>query len=73
MKRKLTLSILGVAGVTLSLVASPRSASEALRVAQSFYSGKSLLRSVSEKDFQLVYTGEESGLRASSSEPYYYI
>ena len=52
--------------------AAPRSAEDALRVAISFYQEQSLLRSVSDADFHLVYTGESDGLR-STSEPYYYI
>ncbi len=73
MKRKFTWSVLGAACLALSVNAAPRSAGDALKVARSFYEGKSLLRSVSESDFRLVYTGEDSDLRSSSNDPYYYI
>lgn len=73
MKRKFTWSVLGAACLALSVNAAPRSVGEALKVARSFYEGKSLLRSVSESDFRLVYTGEGSDLRSSSNDPYYYI
>ena len=64
---------MGAACLALSVNAAPRSVGEALKVARSFYEGKSLLRSVSESDFRLVYTGEGSDLRSSSNDPYYYI
>lgn len=73
MKRKLTLAIGLLACMLLTLNAAPRSAKEALKVARSFYAGKSLLRSTPNSDFRLVYTGEKSGLRSTSADPYYYI
>ena len=72
MRKFFTLSILGAACLAWTMNAAPRSAEDALRVAISFYQEQSLLRSVSDADFHLVYTGESDGLR-STSEPYYYI
>ena len=73
MKRKLTFAMLSLACAVFSLDAAPRSAKEALKVAKTFYEGKSLLRSTTDADFKLVYTGEENTLRSSSGTPYYYI
>lgn len=72
MRKFFTLSILGAACLAWTMNAAPRSAEDALRVAMSFYQEQSLLRSVSDADFRLVYTGESEGLR-SAAEPYYYI
>ena len=72
MRKLFTLIVLGAACLAWSLNAAPRSAENALKVAQSFYQERNLLRSVSDADFRLVYTGESKGLR-SASEPYYYI
>lgn len=73
MCRLIVLCFWNLLGLALSVNAASRSAGEALRVARSFYEGKSLLRSVSESDLRLVYTGKGGDLRSSSNDPYYYI
>ena len=73
MKRKFTFVVLFACCFVWMINAVPRSAEEALDIARSFYQRQSVLRSISDADFRLVYTGEGCGLRSTSSEPYYYI
>lgn len=73
MEKRLLLCLLCVVSVAFSLEARQRTEAEALRIARSFYEGQGMLRSAPGSDFRLVYTGEGSGLRSVSSDPYYYI
>ena len=73
MEKRLLLCLLCVVSVAFSLEARQRTEAEALRMARSFYEGQGMLRSAPGSDFRLVYTGEGSGLRSVSSDPYYYI
>lgn len=73
MNKRFLLISLGVLSIATAMQARSRSAEEAKQVAAEFYQGQNGLRSASDVEFTLVYSGSENGLRASTGEAPFYV
>lgn len=73
MNKRFLLISLGVLSIATAMQARSRSAEEAKQVAAEFYQSQNGLRSASDVEFTLVYSGSENGLRASTGEAPFYV
>ena len=73
MNKRFLLISLGVLSIATAMQARSRSAEEAKQVAAEFYQNQNGLRSASDVEFTLVYSGSENGLRASTGEAPFYV
>lgn len=73
MNKRFLLISLGVLSIATAMQARSRSAEEAKLVAAEFYQSQNGLRSASDVEFTLVYSGSENGLRASTGEAPFYV
>lgn len=73
MNKRFLLISLGVLSIATAMQARSRSAEEAKQVAAEFYQSQNGLRSASDVEFTLVYSGSENGLRASTGEVPFYV
>ena len=73
MNKRFLLISLGVLSIATAMQARSRSAEEAKQVAAEFYQSQNGLRSASDIEFTLVYSGSENGLRASTGEAPFYV
>lgn len=73
MNKRFLLISLGVLSIATAMQARSRSAEEAKQVAAEFYQSQNGLRSASDVEFTLVYSGSENELRASTGEAPFYV